>query len=150
MIPLHSRVRLARVHTTHAPKVRALLGRTGIIRGYVGQPVDRYEVEIGGEVAWVRGRYLEPVFTLTPAESRVLHHIAAGMTNGQIAARLHRSEITIKSHAKSIYRKLGLTGGGQRVRAAVMYLYGVGAGYGVEIAAPREKPEQGGMWMEER
>jgi len=36
-----SRVRISRVHTTHAPRIRALLGRTGIIRGYVRRPVDR-------------------------------------------------------------------------------------------------------------
>ena len=60
-IPLHSRVRIHRVHTTHAPRIRALLGRTGIVRGYVGRPLDRYEVEIDGEVVWVGEAYLERV-----------------------------------------------------------------------------------------
>jgi ATP/maltotriose-dependent transcriptional regulator MalT len=45
---------------------------------------------------------------LSERERAVLRLIAAGMRNGEIAARLIVSENTIKAHVKSIYRKLGV------------------------------------------
>lgn len=44
---------------------------------------------------------------LTPRELEVLHHVAAGSTNRQIATRLYVSEHTIHRHVTSILRKLG-------------------------------------------
>lgn len=44
---------------------------------------------------------------LTPAETTVLHLIAAGNSNKKIAAQLSVSEETIKSRVKSILSKLG-------------------------------------------
>jgi DNA-binding NarL/FixJ family response regulator len=45
---------------------------------------------------------------LTPRESDVLVHLRAGRANAQIAAELHVSIETVRSHARSIYRKLGV------------------------------------------
>ena len=70
---------------------------------------------------------------LTRREAIVLHHLAAGMTGRQIAARLRNSPSTIKDHSASIYRKLGVSGQEQRVRAAIMFYYNVGPGYTVTI-----------------
>ena len=36
----------------------------------------------------------------------MLQHIAAGLTNREIAARLYLSLYTVKAHARSIYDKL--------------------------------------------
>jgi len=80
---------------------------------------------------------------LTPAELVTLHYIAAGLTRPQIAARRGVSINTVKKHAAAVLRKMGAR---CKTQAAIMFLYGVGAGYTVEIAAPRVKPEQGGMW----
>lgn len=46
---------------------------------------------------------------LTPRETQVLHLIAAGLSNAQIAHHLDRTVDTPKVHAKAIYEKLGKT-----------------------------------------
>ncbi|MEI8190027.1 MAG: LuxR C-terminal-related transcriptional regulator [candidate division NC10 bacterium] len=43
---------------------------------------------------------------LSEREREVLQHIAAGLTNREIAARLYLSLYTVKAHARSIYDKL--------------------------------------------
>jgi LuxR family maltose regulon positive regulatory protein len=43
---------------------------------------------------------------LSEREIEVLQHIAAGLTNRDIAARLYLSLYTVKAHARSIYDKL--------------------------------------------
>jgi hypothetical protein len=68
-IPIGGFVRLTRVHTTHAPLIRALLGRLGVVRAHALKPVERYAVEFRlraeagaptwGPVVWVGPRYLE-------------------------------------------------------------------------------------------
>lgn len=57
-------------------------------------------------------RHLEQ---LTTREHEVLTHVARGATNGEIAASLHLSEATVKSHIGAIFTKLEL-----RDRAAVI------------------------------
>ena len=49
------------------------------------------------------------VYTLSQQELRVLRLLAAGLSNADIARELVVSSNTIKSHIKSIYRKLGIT-----------------------------------------
>ncbi|WP_018655134.1 response regulator [Actinomadura flavalba] len=53
---------------------------------------------------------------LTPRESAVLHGLAAGLSNAEIAAAHHLSPETVKSHIKSILAKLGVR---DRTQAAV-------------------------------
>jgi DNA-binding NarL/FixJ family response regulator len=45
--------------------------------------------------------------TLTEGEWRVLRWLSLGLSNGQIAGRLGIAPKTVKSHAASIYSKLG-------------------------------------------
>jgi DNA-binding NarL/FixJ family response regulator len=45
---------------------------------------------------------------LTPREAAVLELLQAGRSNGEIAARLHIGVETVRTHARSIYRKLGV------------------------------------------
>ena len=45
---------------------------------------------------------------LTPAEQEFLRLRAQGLTSGEIGARVHRSEQTVKNHVQRAYDKLGV------------------------------------------
>jgi DNA-binding NarL/FixJ family response regulator len=53
---------------------------------------------------------------LTRRELEVLESIVLGLTDKETAERLHISEHTVRTHAKSLYRKLGVS---SRSQAAV-------------------------------
>jgi DNA-binding NarL/FixJ family response regulator len=53
---------------------------------------------------------------LTTRERQVLHMLATGKTNGQIADRLFITEGTVKSHVKHIMEKLGASNRTDAVR----------------------------------
>lgn len=53
---------------------------------------------------------------LTQRESEVLRELAGGLTNKQIADKLHISYETVKEHVQHVFRKIGVT---DRTQAAV-------------------------------
>ena len=58
-----------------------------------------------------RGERRRPPFgwdALTPTELEVARHVAAGLTNPQVADKLHVATATIKTHVEHIYTKLGI------------------------------------------
>lgn len=67
------------------------------------------QVALVGEVE----KLVEP---LTERETEVLQWLAQGLSNKQIAARLHISEHTVKFHVSSVYGKLGATNRAEAVR----------------------------------
>lgn len=56
---------------------------------------------------------------LTPRQLEVLEMISMGLTNAEVAARMHLTIHAIKFHLAAIYRLLGV---GSRTEAAVTYL----------------------------
>ncbi|MFC0530681.1 response regulator [Phytohabitans kaempferiae] len=58
-----------------------------------------------------------PDFGLTPRETEVLALVGEGMSNGEIAERLHLGVTTVKTHIASLMTK---TGAPNRVRLAVL------------------------------
>ena len=59
----------------------------------------------------------DPLTLLSPREREILHEIAAGASNKEIARTLAIAETTVKIHVQHILRKLNLT---SRVQAAVL------------------------------
>jgi DNA-binding NarL/FixJ family response regulator len=59
------------------------------------------------------------VHTLTPREEEVLRLVATGATNREISQRLFISELTVKMHLASIFRKLQVN---DRTKAAILAL----------------------------
>ncbi|MEV8636044.1 response regulator transcription factor [Streptosporangium sp. NPDC051023] len=76
----------------------------------------------------------EELGVLTPREREVLAHVARGLSNGEIGARLGLSPSTVKGHVATIIAKLGVR---DRVQAAVVAcetgLVGRGAGSDGEL-----------------
>jgi DNA-binding NarL/FixJ family response regulator len=56
---------------------------------------------------------------LSPRELEVLELTARGLTNCEVATRLHVTVHAVKFHLNAIYRKLGVA---NRTEAAVVYL----------------------------
>ena len=61
----------------------------------------------------------DPRAVLSAREVEVLEMTSLGLTNVQIAGRLHVSIHAVKFHLAAIYRKLGVA---NRTEAAVLYL----------------------------
>lgn len=55
---------------------------------------------------------------MTSREGEVLVLIAEGMSNAEIARRLHISQATVKSHINNLFAKAGLRDRAQAVRYA--------------------------------
>lgn len=62
---------------------------------------------------------MTPFKNLTPRETEVLHLIAEGLLNREIAEQLQLSESTVESYLDRIYRKLKVR---NRTEAAACYL----------------------------
>ncbi|MGW3736315.1 response regulator [Streptomyces sp. NPDC005148] len=70
-----------------------------------------------GALAGRRGAARERVDGLTAREREVLSFLASGLSNGQIARRLHVVEGTVKAHVSSVLARLGVD---NRAAAAVV------------------------------
>lgn len=57
--------------------------------------------------AFVRDEAMLASLGITPRELEILEHIAAGLSNREIAARLFVSENTVKTHSSRVFDKLG-------------------------------------------
>jgi DNA-binding NarL/FixJ family response regulator len=55
---------------------------------------------------------------LTEREREILTHVGRGLSNSEIAADLHLSEATVKTHVTRVFTKIGLRDRAQAVVAA--------------------------------
>jgi FixJ family two-component response regulator len=67
--------------------------------------------------AAITKRSIECLETLTPREREVLHEVARGRLNKQIAFTLGISEVTVKLHRSNVMRKMQVTSLGELIRA---------------------------------
>lgn len=65
-----------------------------------------------------------PPHGLTPREVAVLRAMAEGLTNAEIATRMHLSASTVKTHINNLFAKAGLSHRGQAVAYAYRHGYG--------------------------
>jgi len=107
------------------------LGAAGYVLKDAGREkiLDRVSRAATGESVWTReelrrvtGALATPRLNanvevpLTKRESEVLHQLALGLTNKEIAQQLHISYETVKEHVQHILRKIGVS---DRTQAAV-------------------------------
>lgn len=78
--------------------------------------LSRDQDEIEGKLCRMRAH--RQIEVLTPAELRVLRELPTHRSLEEIGDRLYISRNTVKSHAKSIYRKLGVSGRSDAVERA--------------------------------
>jgi DNA-binding CsgD family transcriptional regulator len=65
------------------------------------------EVMVAAPVDFVRDDKKVESLGLTPRELEILELIAQGLSNKEIAARVHVSENTVKTHSSRVFDKLG-------------------------------------------
>jgi len=90
-------------------------GASGVVfkRFAIETLVDAVRTVAGGHV-WVApppgATELEEPLTepLTPREREIVRHVALGLRNAEVAARLAISEDTVKTHLNKVFQKLGL------------------------------------------
>jgi len=102
-----------RVFIQEGPAMAALL-RTAGAQGHSAEYV-RYLLEAFGETPAPQEAVLDP---LSERELEVLHLIAQGLTNAEIAVRLVIAHSTVKTHINRIYGKLGASTRTQAVARA--------------------------------
>ena len=69
-------------------------------------------LDLNREIGEIKSNFkVDKAFALTPKEMEVLNLLPDGFSIRELAAKLHLTEATIKSHLSSIYRKLNVTSG---------------------------------------
>ncbi|MEU1215880.1 response regulator [Streptomyces sp. NPDC005791] len=98
--------------------VRAVAGGAAYLSPKVTARVVAHLASGGaGAQAGRRAAAREKVAGLTPREREVLSFLGSGLSNGQIARRLHVVEGTVKAHVSSVLSRLGVD---NRAAAAVV------------------------------
>lgn len=87
----------------------------------------------------VRARHTTPA---EPADLTLLHWLCAGHSNAQIAARLRRSEKTVRNRLTRLYRRLGVRNRAQAVAVCLGHTNGPCA----PSAAPHTTGYRSGHW----
>jgi two-component system, NarL family, response regulator NreC len=86
-------------------------------RRYLSHPLSEQVIE--GYLQKQNGAALKPHERLTVREREVLHLLAQGLSNAEIAARLSVSRRTVEVHRANVMHKLGLRNQVQLLRYAI-------------------------------
>jgi two-component system response regulator DesR len=102
-----------------SPQAAKTAGASGFVSKDWSADEVAMAVRMVGKGMTVFGRQEEaPATPLSAREREVLALIASGATNREIAARLYLSPHTVKEHASSLYRKLGVKNRAEAARRA--------------------------------
>lgn len=94
---------------------RTYLGETVIDPSLLGQLVNDYARMAQGFSAQPKSQAFGENKDLTPREEEVLSFLAQGLTNKEISSKTHLAVDTVKTHLRSIYRKLGVKNRSQAI-----------------------------------
>lgn len=100
-----------------AAELVAAIHAAGEGRHYLSAPFSHHPLEVYLQKA--REARVDPYDTLTTREREVLHLAAEGLSNAEMAARMHISPRTAETHRASVLRKLRLKGQTDLVRFAL-------------------------------
>lgn len=99
--------------TRHKEVVREVVTEREVVRDVVREVVKEtvvvreVEVPVPAAAAFVRDDRRVESLGLTPRELEILELIAEGLSNREIAERVHVSENTVKTHSGRVFDKLG-------------------------------------------
>jgi DNA-binding NarL/FixJ family response regulator len=88
-----------------------MLALHAVIEGSVWMPAEVQAELVGASNAAAR--------ELTPRETEVVRHVALGLRNAEVAARLAISEATVKTHLNNVFQKLNMRDRLELVRYAI-------------------------------
>jgi DNA-binding NarL/FixJ family response regulator len=94
---------------------RAYHGETVIDPSLLGQLVNDYARLTQSALTQPKNQADFDGKGLTPREYEVLRYLAQGLTNKEISTRTHLAIDTVKTHLRSIYRKLGVKNRSQAI-----------------------------------
>jgi DNA-binding NarL/FixJ family response regulator len=87
-----------------------------VLKGHSIFPANVLEKIVSGEIS------ADPLAGLTPREREIASHVAQGLSNKVIGARLNLSDNTVRNHLANIMDKLNLTNRVQVAALALKYL----------------------------
>lgn len=93
----------------------AFRGETVIDSMLLSQLVNDYTRLAQGSPAQGQALGADEGRDLTPRESEVAKYLAQGLTNKEISAKTHLAVDTVKTHLRSIYRKMGVKNRSQAI-----------------------------------
>jgi DNA-binding NarL/FixJ family response regulator len=100
-------------------EARALLGTAGAQADQLESPL--FRAHVATALAELDAAAPDLPSGLSRREAEVLGLLAAGLTNKEVAARLHVGVRTVDSHVSSIYRKVGARRRGEAVAFAMAH-----------------------------
>ncbi|MFP4148028.1 MAG: LuxR C-terminal-related transcriptional regulator [Nitriliruptoraceae bacterium] len=122
--PRIDRFDTARLHAHRAPAARRLGDEVAgerateqALAGFEALGASRWAAQVQGRPGAGGRTGQDPLGVLTPAERRILDHVARGLTNQQVATRLGVSARTVANHLYRSYQKLGVA---SRTEAALL------------------------------